>query len=263
MFAFFRNRRRRKLLAEPFPPHWDVVLRRNVGHYTRLSEGERVKLQDIIRVLIAEKTWEGCGGQHVTDEIRLTIAAQASLLLLGMPDHDYFTRVSTVIVYPDEFRTPNPDDDYEDDELSDGTLAGQAWYRGPVIVGWKLAAEEGSDPSAGFNVVIHEFAHQLDFLDGIVNGTPPLGGRVEEERWRAVMTAAFDSHQASLKRREATFFTEHAAEDETEFFADAVEAFYCRPHDLENEALEVFELLRGYFRIDPRTWFPPDPKIGG
>lgn len=256
MFAFFRNRRRRKLLAEPFPQHWEVVLRRNVGHYKLLGEAERAKLRDITRVLIAEKTWEGCGGQHITDEIKLTIAAQAALLLIGIPDHDHFARVSSVIVYPDEFRTPNPEDDFEDDELSDDVLAGQAWYRGPVIVGWKQAIEEGREPAAGFNVVVHEFAHQLDFLDGVVNGTPPLGDKAEEDRWQAVMTAAFEAHRKALASREDTFFTEHAADDETEFFADAAEAFYCRPHDLEAETPDVFDLLKGYFRVDPRKWFP-------
>jgi hypothetical protein len=255
MFGFFRDRRRRKLLAEPFPPHWEVVLKRNVGHYPRLSEPERAKLRDVTRVLVAEKMWEGCGGQFITDEIKLTVAAQAALLLIGQPDHDHFSRVQSVIVYPDEFRTPRPEDGYEDDGLSETTLDGQAWYRGPVIVGWKQALEEGRDPAAGYNVVLHEFAHQLDFLDGESNGTPPLGDRAAEARWRDVMTAAFDDHRRMLNRGEETFFTEHAADDETEFFADATEAFYCRPHDLRGETPEVFDLLRGYFRVNPLVWF--------
>jgi Mlc titration factor MtfA (ptsG expression regulator) len=256
MFGFFRARRRRKLLSEPFPPHWEAVLKRNVGHYPRLSEPERAKLRDITRVLIAEKNWEGCGGLHVTDEIRLTIAAQAALLLVGQPEHDHFARVHSIIVYPDEFRTPNPEDGYEDDHLSDTVIGGQAWYRGPVIVNWRDALEEGRDPTCGFNVVVHEFAHQLDFLDGEVNGTPPLGNQAAEDRWREVMTAAFDVHKKALDRGDESFFTEQAADDETEFFADAAEAFYCRPHDLEAETPDVFDLLRGYFRVDPRGWFP-------
>ena len=263
MFGFFRDRRRRKLLATPFPHHWEVVLRRNVGHYPRLTADEQAKLRDITRVLLAEKHWEGCGGQFITDEIKLTVAGQAALLLVGLPEHDHFARVTSVIVYPDEFRTPNPEDGYEDDQLSDTALDGQAWYRGPVIVGWKNALEEGRDPECGFNLVIHEFAHQLDFLDGETNGTPPLADRAAEDRWRAVMTAAFERHKKELRRGAETFFTEHAGDDETEFFADATEAFYCRPHDLEEEAPEVFDLLRGYFRVDPRGWFggiPGEPR---
>jgi MtfA peptidase len=259
MFQFFRNRRRRQLLLQPFPPHWAAVLLRNVGHYSLLSVAEQAKLRDITRVLVSEKVWEGCGGQHITDEIKLTIAAQAALLLVGIPDHDYFARVTSIIVYPNEFRTPNPDDGYEDDELSDTVIDGQAWYRGPVIVGWKQAYEEALEPAGGSNVVVHEFAHQLDFLDGEINGTPPLGNREAEEHWRTVMTAAFRKHQEATRRQEPTFFTEHAAENETEFFADTAEAFYCCPHDLEKVAPDLSALLRDYFRVDPRSWFPNNP----
>jgi hypothetical protein len=160
-------------------------------------------------------------------------------------------------MYPDTFRTPNPEDDYEDDELSDDTLDGQAVYRGPVILGWANVLEEARHPDMGYNLVVHEFAHQLDFLDGETNGTPPLGSREAEERWTAVMTKAFERHKRELKRGAETFFTEHAGDDEGEFFADAAEAFYCRPHDLREEDADVFDVLAGYFRLDPRGWFKP------
>jgi Mlc titration factor MtfA (ptsG expression regulator) len=124
-----------------------------------------------------------------------------------------------------------------------------------VIVGWKHAFEEGRDPECGFNLVIHEFAHQLDFLDGEVNGTPPLGNPAAEDHWRHVMTAAFEDHRLQLDQKEETFFTEHAGDNETEFFADATEAFYCRPHDLREETPDVFDLLRSYFRVNPLAWF--------
>lgn len=255
MFSWFRARRRRKLLAEPFPPWWEAVLRKNVGHYPRLSPDEQARLRDVTRILVSEKHWEGCGGLFVTDEIKLTIAAQAALLLLGA-DHDYYARVDSIIVYPDTFRTPNPEDDWEDDELSDTVLSGQAVYRGPVIVSWGEALPEGRDPACGYNVVLHEFAHQLDYLDNAVNGTPPLDDPGLEARWRSVMQAAFEAHRAALDRGEETFFTEHAAENETEFFADATEAFYCQPAALREEFPGVYELLRGYYRVEPLKWFP-------
>lgn len=255
MFSFFRDRRRRKLLAEPFPPHWDVVLQRNVGHYARLTPPEQARLRDTTRILVAEKQWEGCGGLFVTDEIKLTISAQAALLVLGV-EHEYYTRVPSIVVYPNSFRTPNPEDDWEDDELSDTILSGQAVYRGPVILSWDEVVAEGRDPEGGFNVVVHEFAHQLDFLDNVVNGTPPLADKSLEAKWQKVMQTAFDAHRAALERGEDTFFTEHAADDETEFFADATEAFFCRPRDLRDEEPGVFELLAGYYRVEPMTWFP-------
>src|SRR5204863_633635 len=133
MLSFFRNRRRRRLLDEPFPPWWLAILDRNVGHYPRLSPSEQARLRDHTRILVAEKEWEGCGGLFVTEEMKVTVAAQAALLLLGV-DHDYYARVGSVVLYPGEFRTPVMEDDWEDDELSDTILAGQAVYRGPVIL---------------------------------------------------------------------------------------------------------------------------------
>ncbi len=253
MFSFLQSRRRRKLLAEPFPAWWEGLLRRNVGHYPLLRPPEQARLRDTLRVLIAEKNWEGCGGQHITDEIKVTVAAGASLLLLGV-EHDYFARVDSIIVYPDTFQTPAAEDGWEDDFLSETVAEGQAVYRGPVILGWRHVLDESRDPTCGHNVVIHEFAHQLDYLDDTINGTPPLATKADEERWVRVMTAALRGHRDHLKRRVQTFFSEQAGDNETEFFADASEAFYCRPHDLFAEAPEVYEVLMSYYRVDPRGW---------
>jgi Mlc titration factor MtfA (ptsG expression regulator) len=175
-------------------------------------------------------------------------------LLLG-GDHDYYHRVASVVVYPGKFRTPVAEDDWEDDELSDTEADGQAVYRGPVIFSWQDVIAEAPDPGCGYNVVLHEFAHQLDFLDNAINGTPPLDDRELQKRWRYVMTVAFEDHRRALKRREETFFTEHAAENETEFFADATEAFYCRPEDMQDLYPEVYKLLAAYYRVDPAKWF--------
>jgi hypothetical protein len=256
MFTWLRNRRRRKLLEEPFPPWWVPILDRNVAHYARLSPQEQAKLRDITRILVAEKYWESAGGLFVTDEMKVTVAAQAALLLLGMDDHDYYGRVASVVVYPGTFQTPNAEDDWEDDFLSDTVASGQAVYRGPVILSWEEVLAEGREPECGQNVVVHEFAHQLDFLDNTVNGTPPLETQAQADRWRDVMTAALAAHRKALEKGEESFFTEHAADDETEFFADASEAFFCLPHDLRGLHPDVYELLAGYYKVDPTRWFP-------
>ena len=257
MFGFFQNRRRQKLLNEPFPEWWEAILHRNVGHYPLLPPGERAKLRDTLRVLVAEKSWEGRGGQHITDEVKITIAAGIALILLGI-EHDYFSRVDSILVYPGAFQTPNEEDDWEDDFISERVIEGQAVYRGPVILGWKQVLDESRDPSCGANVVIHEFAHQLDFLDGAIDGTPPLASKAEEANWERVMTVAYREHLEQLKLRRDTYFTEHAGENESEFFADASEAFYCDPHGLYEEVAEVYELLMGYYKVDPRTWAWPE-----
>ncbi len=255
MFGFFRDRRRKKMLAEPMPRHQEVVLERNVAHYAALSDSQRATMRDVTRVLVAEKKWFGRGGLHVTEEMKLTVAAETSLLLLGMPEHDYFRRVLSVMIFPDKFQSPNAEDDFEDDDLSEEVHDGQTGYGWPVLLNWADVLTEARDPHLGRNVVVHEFAHQLDFLDGETNGTPSLGDPAAEERWKAVMTRAFERHKRELKRSTETFFSEQAGDDEAEFFADAAEAFYCLPHDLFEEDADVFEVLKGYFRLDPREWF--------
>ena len=256
MFSWFRNRRRRKLLAEPFPVRWEEILRRNVAHFSLVPEPDQARLRDTARVLIAEKRWEGRTGLYVTEEMKVTIAGSAALLLLGDP-RDYYANVESVIVYPSGFSTPVPDDDWEDDELSESGKDGMAVYRGPVLLSWDHVLEEARDPAIGQNIVLHEFAHQLDHRDGASSGVPPLADPALEKRWKYVWTVAYQDHRRDVqKAAREMFFSEQAAENEMEFFADATEAFYCSPADLKAENAELYALLTAYYRVDPLTWFP-------
>ncbi len=255
LFSWLNQRRRRHLLAEPFPNWWYGFLTDNVAHYTLLSEAEQTRLRDITRVLIAEKRWQGCSGLFVTEEMKVTIAAQAALLLLA-DDHHYYKHVRDIVVFPTEFRTPVAEDGWEDDQLSEIPLAGRAVDRGPVLLAWDQVLPEGRSPGGGVNVVIHEFAHQLDFVDGLTSGTPPLADRTLEARWQHVMTTRYEQHRlaVSMNRRNPLFST-HAADNEAEFFASASEAFYCRPAHLKRIYPDVFELLGAYYCVDPLAWF--------
>lgn len=254
IFSWLRARRRRKLLAEPFPTWWQPHLDRNVGHYALLSPSDQSRLRDIARILIAEKRWLGRGGLFVTEEMKVTIAGQAALLLLGA-DRGYYPYTREIVVFPTEFRTPTMLDDWEDDELSDRISAGQAVDRGPVLLAWDDVQREGRDPAAGYNVVLHEFAHQLDFAEGVSRGVPALGDASLESRWHYAMTVAFRDHCRAVKASAADlFFTPHAADDEAEFFADLTEAFFCRPRDLRDLHPELYRLLGAYYRLDPIAW---------
>lgn len=246
MLRFLTERRRRKLLATPFPADWLAILDANVAHYARLSPAEQAILRDRLRILESEKSWEGCNGLAVTPEIRVTIAAQAALLLLG-DAHDYFSRVPAVLVYPTAFLIP-------DDDLGDRDVTGVTAERDPVVLSWDHVLTEGRDPDCGYNVVVHEFAHQFDFLDGERNGTPPLADAAESGRWREVMQAAFDRHLADLDTPDGSLFSEDA-DDETEFFADVCEVFFCRPADLHADFPAVYGLFAGYFGAEPVKWF--------
>lgn len=254
MFRWLRNRRHRRLLAEPFPARWEKILNHSVGHYPRLSPAEQSALRDAVLILIAEKNWEGCDGLFLNEEIKVVIAAQAALPILAC-DHDYYSRVDSILVYPSVFATPNPEDDWEDDELSDEAKEGMAVYRGPVLLSWDVVKDEAFDPTCGHSVVVHEFVHQIDYLDYDVNGAPPIHDKALAVRWQTVMSAAFERHKKDLKTAEETYLTEQAGDDETEFFADAAEAFFCDPVGLKREYPGVYEVFAAYFRLEPAGWF--------
>ena len=250
IFSWLRNRRRRKVLAEPFPPGWEDYLRQNVAHYRHLSGAEQARLRDDLRIFLAEKNWEGCGGLPMTDEIKVTVSAQACLLVLGLK-HNYFDRVRSILVYPHGYRA-------ESREAAGGTVVegrsdrlGEAHYRGPVILSWAEVLEDGRHPNRGHNLVFHEFAHQLDMLDGVIDGTPPLGSRAEYQRWQEVMTAEYRQLCEASEHGRATLLDQYGTTNEGEFFAVATECFFDKPAEMARRHPKLYALLRDYYRQDP------------
>ncbi len=256
-----KRRRRRKMRAQAFPDPWMRYLQNNVRLYPLLTGVEQAKLRDDLRVLVAEKNWEGCGGLTITDEIKVTIAAQACLLLLGI-EHDYFSRVLSVLVYPAGYLAPErwvgPDRVVHEGYID---RAGEAWYRGPVVVGWDSVLPGGTDYRAGRNVVLHEFAHQLDFLDGLIDGTPPLKSREQYRKWHDVMTAEYKRLIAESERGEATLLDPYATKNPAEFFAVATEYFFEQPVELQFHHSDLYELLREYYGQETAERFTREQRL--
>jgi Mlc titration factor MtfA (ptsG expression regulator) len=255
MLSWYKHNRRRRLLARPFSADWERFLIQNVAHHGRLAKAERAQLRNATRILVAEKHWEGCRGLRVTEEIRVTIAAQAALMLLGSP-RDYFPNVLSILVYPSAFRLPREEDG------GDGPVraaAGVAFYRGPAILAWDRVLAEGRNPSAGRNVVVHEFAHHLDFLDGSTNGTPELSDGAQVARWGEVMTAEFTRLRRDVGNGRETVLGEYAGENEAEFFAVGSELFFTRPGRLRHYHARLYQLLADYYGVDPVGWFADEP----
>jgi Mlc titration factor MtfA (ptsG expression regulator) len=256
LFTWLKRRRRQRLLAEPFPPAWLDYLQANVAHYRRLTEAEQVKLRDDLRILIAEKEWEGCGGQEITDEVKVTVAGQASLLLLGMQDN-YFDQVLSILVYPRQYLIPQSEP-LGGEVALEGEVAveGVAHRRGPVILSWEETLAEGRDPGLGSNLVLHEFAHQLDMQDGEVNGTPLIKDADLDRRWQKVMTVEYERLIAAADEGWPTLINDYGATNPGEFFAVVTECFFTRPVAMRRHHQALYNLFRDYYRQDTAERFP-------
>jgi len=250
ILSWLKRRRRGRLLATPFPDPWLAYLDHNVPHYALLTTDEREKLRRDLRLFAAEKNWEGCGGLSMSDEIKVTIAAQACLLILGL-DLDCFQRVLSILVYPRHFKTP--EQRYFDDTrlVGEGARLGEAWYRGPVILSWADVLASSRHLGGGQNLVWHEFAHQLDMLDRASDGTPPLGDRSQYRKWADVMTAEYQRLKSATRSGVPTLLDPYGTTNEAEFFAVVTECFFDQPIELDEEHPELYALLKEFYRQDP------------
>ncbi|MDQ3949027.1 MAG: zinc-dependent peptidase, partial [Gemmatimonadota bacterium] len=191
MFGLFRRRRRARLRAAPFPKAWRGILSKNVPLYERLPPDVRREIEGHVQVLLAEKHFEGCGGLVLTDEIRVTIAAHAALLLLGREPH-YYPGLVSILVYPSAYRAPVEEHhggivtEREDERL------GESWHRGVVVLAWDAVRAGARGAEDGDNVILHEFAHQLDTEDGAADGVPYLDRRSDYAAWARTLAPEYE-----------------------------------------------------------------------
>jgi Mlc titration factor MtfA (ptsG expression regulator) len=261
MLRWLTERRRRRILETPFPAHWDSIIDRNVYVAQRLAPERRAKLRELIQVFIAEKHWEGAGGLEMDDEVKVTIAAQACLLILER-EAELYRDVESIIVYPSTVRTrPRHFGFFEQPRVMEGQgswIHGEAMLGGPVVLAWDAVVAGGREETAG-NVVFHELAHKLDMANGAVDGTPPLANKKERARWREVCTEAFARHRKATEWGEPTLMDSYGAVNEAEFFAVATETFFCRPAALAIEHPKLFVALADFYRIAPFELLRPEP----
>ena len=252
-FSWLKNRRRQRLLGEPFPKDWLQWLTANVRHYGFLDSRRRTVVQEIVRVFVAEKFWAGGADFAVTDEMKVTVAAQASLLALGQDEPYYFDGVQSIILYPGRYVHPPQWNEH-------GPILGEAWHRGPIVLSWKDVRSAGHDASQGRNVIFHEFAHYLDGLDGAIDGTPPLAGPEQLQTWYRVTEAEYLRLLGQARRDEVSLLDHYGAANRTEFFAVATECFFERPRAMRQEHGELYAVLQDFYRQDPAEWLP-DAKV--
>jgi Mlc titration factor MtfA (ptsG expression regulator) len=250
VFAWFAEHRRAGMREQPFPERWLAYLEKNVGHYPYLSESEQAILRDDLRILIAEKTWEGGGGLELTEEMQVTIAAEASLLLLGL-DHEYYPNVESIIVYPRDYTAPSKSQDPSGviDESGSSRL-GEAWNIGPVLVSWADARDGGRNPTDGHNVVLHEFAHKLDMRDGAADGVPKLETDAQYDTWAEVMSAEYQELVAQTEKGHKSLLDSYGATNAAEFFAVATECFFEKSVLMAEQHPRLYAVLRDFYHQD-------------
>ncbi|HOC60462.1 MAG: zinc-dependent peptidase [Syntrophaceae bacterium] len=254
MFTWFSKQKRKKLTQAPFPRTWEGILDRNMAVYRRLNDQERLHLRGLVQIFMAEKHWEGCGGMTLTDEIKVTIAAHACLLILNIPG-SFYDNVETILVYPSDVILPEQRIGFFENVLEPVDygypISGQAIQQGPVLLVWDRVSEDIHQDGTGFNVVYHEFAHKLDMEDGTADGTPRLRDRAEYRDWVQTCTREYLRLLKDIEKGKRSFLDEYGATDEAEFFAVATEQFFDRPRHLFASAPELYRVLKNFYRQDP------------
>lgn len=247
-------RRRRKLQQQAFPTAWRKILRRRVPLFRRLPADLQLQLKKHMQVFIAEKAFIGCAGLDVTEEMRVVIAAQACLLVLNR-SIDRYANLRQILVYPGAFAV--------DRATSDGAgvlqeqrhaLAGESWSQGQIILSWQDSLEGAATADDGRNVVIHEFAHQLDQETGHANGAPRRLPGTDPQRWSRVFHAAYAKLRREAHVGEPGLLNHYGAQDPAEFFAVVSEVFFEQGAALAEYDPALYRELQGYYRLDTAAW---------
>ena len=249
--------RLRRAVAAPFPGEWVQILERNIGVYRNLPTPLRLQLRTLIKQFLHQKHFSGAGGLKITDEMRVTIAAQACMLQLNRRGGLY-PRLKYIILYPSAFVVTRPEVD-ESGVVSHGRkgMLGESWRNGKVILAWDNVMHGARNFVDGSNVVLHEFAHQLDSETGSADGAPLLVGKSSYRSWAKALSDEFKELQRDAHIGKRSLMDHYGATNPAEFFAVSTETFFEKPRRMAKYHPELFEVLKSYYRIDPRDWQNP------
>lgn len=247
-----QSERRREILETPFPVDWQTILERNVGLYRQLPAAIRKDLHRRMQMFLAEKMFEGCNGLEINDEIRVTIAGQSCLLLLHHPTKCY-PGLHTILVYPGAYRPRRLIGVGLRHEPMDVVLAGQS-NPGTVVLSWDETLRGSMDPADARNVVLHEFAHQLDQEDGTADGAPILERASSYVPWARILGREYAALQAAVAHDRQALLEAYGATNPAEFFAVATETFFEQPQAMRQEHPELYRELQSFYKLDPAAW---------
>lgn len=248
------KRRRNRLKQRPFPLLWHAIIENNLPIYHRLSPAERRRLQGHIQVFLAEKQFIGCGGLQMTEEMKLIVAAVGCLLLLNERGK-YFPKLRSILVYPSSYLVNETTaiGNYVVEERRVARL-GESWTNDQVVLSWEQVKQDTYNWRDGHNVVLHEFAHQLDQEDGRAEGVPILQRNSDYPIWAKVMAEEYQQLCNDVQRGVKTVIDSYGATNPAEFFAVATETFFEKPYQLRKKNPALYEQLQRYYQLDPVQW---------
>jgi len=245
---------RSKIKNQPFKKAWRKIIQQRMPYFRQMPVDLQLQLKKHIQVFLAEKTFIGCNGVKITDEIKITISAQACLLLLNRKT-DYYPKLQTILVYPRAFVTEQQRKNVDGvQHTQKRVLAGESWEFGKVVLSWQDTLDGAQVTDDGRNVVIHEFAHQLDQENGKANGAPILHKGQSYQCWAEVFSTQFELLKMQAKKGTPSLFDYYGATEPAEFFAVASEVFFEQAKQLYNEYPELYQQLKQYYHLDPIHW---------
>ncbi len=251
--------RRARLLKEPLSAHLLGILEHNVGIYAQLPDELKADLQGLINIFMDEKQFIGCGGLEVSDEMRVTVAGLASVLLLNRPT-TYYSGFSSVMMYPDAYIATEVSFDGTVEVSREVTRAGESWHRGPVILSWKDVLRGAANVGDGYNVVLHEFAHKLDEENNGTNGLPVLHEQGQYGEWAEVLGREYESLESRAARGKNSVLHEYGLTSPPEFFAVATESFFEKSVAMKKKLPDLYDQLRRFYHSDPASWIAIKPS---
>ena len=253
LLAPMRRKRRRQLAAgQPFPDAWKEILNETMPIYGQLRGALKDGLHRQMQMFLVDKRFEGAGGLEMNDEIRVTIAAQACMLLMNR-DADCYPGLHSVVVYPSTFVAGDRGlFDMNDEE--ERVLLGESWGHGTVVLAWDSVRHGARNVTDGQNVAIHEFAHQLDQETGDTDGAPELASRSAYASWARVFLEEYHDLLEDVEEGRRTVLDEYGATNHAEFFAVATETFFERSDTMKRKHPALYQELSSYYRVDPADW---------
>ena len=244
---------RHKLFLKPLAPESIRILESNVSIYSLLSEPLKKELHGRINIFLDEKKFIGCGGLQISNEIRITVAGNACLLLLKR-DKRCFPGFTSILMYPDTYVAKEVKRDGMVESHEQSTRSGESWHRGPIVLSWADVMRGSLNPNDGHNVVLHEFAHKLDEANNTMNGLPVLRDSSHYAEWASVLSKEFDALLIRASHGKNSVINAYGTVSPAEFFAVSTESFFEKPVQMKAKLPELYQQLDRFYNLDPAAW---------